>query len=238
MRKWLIGTTAVIALFSTVYASANAELDARIQNANQVLKEIMASPDQSVPEEMIAKAKAIAIYPNVIKGSFIFGARWGRGVVVSRNPKTGEWGPVAFSTIGGGSWGLQIGGQATDLIFVVLNDRGMNGLLSNNFKLGTDASVAAGPVGRASEIGTDLTLSAGMLSYSRNRGLFAGVALDGAILTQDNNSNSAYYGKSIGSKEILLTHEVSVQPSSQDLINSLTEYSKRWSARVESKRAK
>src|SRR3989338_5506970 len=140
------------------------------------MNEIMMAPDQSIPEELLAKCKAIAIYPSVLKGSFIFGARFGRGVVLKRDEQTGKWGPVAFSTIGGGSWGLQIGGQATDLILVIMNERGMTGLLSNNFTLGADASVAAGPVGRQTEAGTDLTLSSGILAYSRNRGLFAGVS--------------------------------------------------------------
>jgi lipid-binding SYLF domain-containing protein len=211
--------------------AADARLDARVYEAKQVLDEIMMSPDQSIPEELLAKCRAIAIYPNVLKGGFIFGARFGRGVVLTRDEKTGQWGPVAFSTIGGGSWGLQIGGQMTDLVFVVMNDRGMRGLLESNFTLGADASVAAGPVGRYSSASTDLTLRAGILSYSRSRGLFGGIALDGAVVTQDNNSNQLYYNQPVTSKEILLSNSVTVQPSSKELVDALNQYSLRWASR-------
>ncbi len=221
--------TVVLSLFCSSFSYATpSDLDSRIWEAKQVLSEIMASPDQSIPEELLAKCKAIAIYPNVLKGGFIFGARYGKGVVLKKDETSGKWGPVAFSTIGGGSWGLQIGGQATDLILVILNERGLNGLLSNNFTLGADASVAAGPVGRNSEASTDLSLRAGILSYSRSRGLFAGIALDGAVLTQDNNSNTAYYGKYVTSRDVLLGNAVQMQPSSTELAQTLNEYSARW----------
>jgi lipid-binding SYLF domain-containing protein len=213
------------------YADSVPTLDARLNEAKLVLGEIMVSPDQSIPEELLAKAKAIAIYPNVLKGGFIFGARFGKGVVIAKDAQ-GNWGPPAFSTIGGINWGLQIGGQATDLIFVVMNDRGLNGLLENNFTLGADASAAAGPVGRYSQAATDLSLRAGILAYSRSRGLFAGVALDGAVVTQDNNSNTAYYGKYVTSKDILTGGAVQAQPSSKDLLGALTEYSSRWAPRM------
>jgi lipid-binding SYLF domain-containing protein len=233
--RWALSA---IAVFVSVFMGTgmgyadSPELDGRIHEANQVLKEIMGSPDQSIPEELLAKCQAIAIYPNVIKGGFIFGARFGKGVVLTKDLHTGKWGPLAFSTIGGGSWGLQIGGQMTDLIFVVMNERGVNGLLNSNFTLGADASVAAGPVGRSSQAATDLSLRAGILSYSRSRGLFGGIALDGAVVTQDNNSNSLYYGKPVTSKEILLGNVVKIQPTSQELVDSLNEFSTRWTQRV------
>jgi lipid-binding SYLF domain-containing protein len=212
---------------SAAFADTQPQLDSRVHEAKEVLSEIMMSPDQSIPEELLAKCKAIAIYPNVLKGGFIFGARYGKGVVLSKDAQ-GNWGPVAFSTIGGGSWGLQIGGQMTDLIFVVMNERGLSGLLSSNFTLGADASVAAGPVGRYSQAATDLSLRAGILSYSRSRGLFGGLALDGAVVTQDNNSNTAYYGKYVTSRDVLMGGAVKPQPSSKELIDALTEYSARW----------
>ncbi len=216
-------------------SSARPDLDDRIWNATQVLNQIMLSPDQSIPEELLAKCKAIAIYPSVLKGAFIFGARFGKGVVVTKDA-SGNWGPVAFSTVGGGSWGFQIGGSSTDLIVLVMNDAGMESLLRNNFTLGADAQVAAGPVGRDSQASTDLFLKASLFSYSRSMGLFAGVALDGTVLTQDNNSNSAYYGRPVTSKQILLENAATVQPTSRGLIDKLTEYSARWSARVAAKR--
>lgn len=196
----------------------------------------MASPDQTIPEEMLAKCKAIAIYPNVLKGGFIFAGRFGRGVVLRKDEKTGKWGPVAFSTIGGASWGFQIGGSATDLILVIMNERGLNGLLSSQCTLGGDASAAAGPVGRNAEMATDLTLRAGVLSYSRSRGLFGGIALDGAVLTQDNNSNTLYYGKPMTSRDILMNHAVKIQPSSKVLVNALNDYSSRWGKRPAAKK--
>jgi lipid-binding SYLF domain-containing protein len=217
---------------SVSYADGVGILDARITEARQVMAEVMATPDQSIPEELLAKCKAIAIYPSVLKGGFIFGARYGKGVVLKKDDKTGEWGPVAFSTIGGGSWGFQIGGSATDLILVIMNERGMSALLSNNFTLGADAAIAAGPVGRNSEAATDLSLRAGIISYSRSRGLFAGIALDGAVLTQDNDSNTAYYGKPMTSKDILLNDAVEVQPSSKELARALDEYSSHWAKRI------
>ena len=203
-----------------------ATLDARIQEARLLLGEIMVSPDQSIPEELLSKCKAIAIYPSVLKGAFIFGARWGKGVVLTKGAD-GKWGPVAFSTIGGINWGLQIGGQANDIILVIMNERGLDGLLSSRATLGADASVAAGPVGRYSTAATDLSLRAGILSYSRSRGLFAGLALDGAILTQDNDSNSAYYGKSLNSRDVLTGGAVTIKESSQGLVNSLNDFSGR-----------
>jgi lipid-binding SYLF domain-containing protein len=187
----------------------------------------MVSPDRSIPEELLAKCKAIAIYPRVLKGAFIFGARIGRGVVLAKN-EAGDWGPVAFSTVGGVNFGFQIGGEATDIVLVILNDRGLSSLLSNNVTLGADAAVAAGPVGRKSAVATDLFLGANMVSYSRNLGLFAGVSLDGSVLTQDNYSNSAYYGKSVTSKDILLGGAVEPQSSSEGLRAALKEYAARW----------
>lgn len=234
-RYAIVFLSAVLcAAFSATAFAADADLDRRLWNANEVIKEIMVSPDQSIPEELLAKCKAIAIYPTVLKGGFIIGVRYGRGVVLRRDEKTGQWGPPAFSTIGGGSWGLQIGAQATDLILVVMSERGLDGLLSDNFTLGADASIAAGPVGRSSSVSTDLSLKAGILSYSRSRGLFAGIALDGAVLTQDNNSNSIYYGKSVTSRDILFNNAVTVQPSSEDLVKTLDDYSTVWDKRVKS----
>ncbi len=241
MKKLRFLTTSFTAFFLVLVLSSSSsaespDLDRRIWEAKKVLSEIMAAPDQSIPEEMLAKCKAIAVYPNVLKGAFIFGGRWGQGVVLKRDERSGKWGPVAFSTIGGGSWGFQIGGQMTDLILVILNDRGLDGLLSNNFTLGGDAAAVAGPVGRSSELSTDLTLRAGIVSYSRARGLFAGIALDGAILTQDNHSNSNYYGRAMTSRDILLNNAVSIQLSSKELVDALDEYSTRWDKRLKRKR--
>ena len=230
-------TFAIIAGSFAAPASAapTTELDDRIWEACRVVDEVMISPDQSIPEEMLAKCKAIAIYPNVLKGAFIFGARFGKGVVVKRDEKTGQWGPVAFSTLGGGNFGFQIGGSATDIILVIMNEAGVESLLQNNFTMGGDAAAVAGPVGRDTQGSTDLFLKASILAYSRSRGLFAGLALDGTVLTQDNNSNSLYYGRSVSSRDILLGGAVQPQPSSQDLLKRLSDYSTRWDKRLASK---
>lgn len=242
MQKKRYGFVLLAALMTTLisvqslYADSKPVLESRILEAKKVMNEIMVTPDQSIPEELLAKCKAIVIYPSVLKAGFIFGGRFGKGVVLRRNEATGQWGPVAFSTIGGGSWGLQIGADATDLILVVMNDRGLEGLLQSNFTMGTDVGVAAGPVGRSTEAATDLTLTSGILSYSRSRGLFAGMAIQGAVLTEDNNSNSAYYGKSITSREILFGTGVNIPPSSKDLLENLNEYSSRWAKRLDEKK--
>ncbi len=212
--------------------ASNAELEGRIQGAKRVMDDIMQTPDRSIPEELLAKCEAIAIYPNTVNGAFIFGVRYGRGVVLAKDAQTGHWGPVAFSTIGGGSFGLQIGGQAADLVLVIMNKKGLNGLLADQMKLGASASVAAGPMGRHSEAGTDLFLQSEIISYSRTKGIFAGVSLDGAIVTSDNRSNSIYYGKNVTSKEILMGNAVSVTPSALELVNALNDFSGRWQKRV------
>lgn len=233
MRKFLAGMVFVAVLLSFVVvhpasAESNA-LDNRVLLAKEILGQIMQSPDQSIPEELLAKCKAIAIYPRVLKGAFIFGGRFGKGVVLRRDEKTGQWGAPAFSTIAGGNWGLQIGGQATDLVLVVMNDRGLDGLLNSKFTLGGDASVAAGPVGRASSAGTDLSLSSSIVSYSRNYGLFAGISLDGAIVTHDDRSNTEYYGRPTTSYDVLSRSSSVVPPASAvELMNALEEYSSRW----------
>lgn len=234
-RHALVLVSLVVSLCFTINAHADSKpvLDQRIHTAKLVLDEIMSTPDQNIPEELLAKCKAIAIYPSVIKGGFVFGARFGKGVVLAKDAD-GKWGPVAFSTIGGGSWGLQIGAQATDLILVIMNERGMNGILSNSFTMGAGGSIAVGPVGRSTEASTDLSLTAGILSYSRNRGVFGGVVLDGSVVTQDNNSNAEYYGSKVNSKDILLKNAVRIQSSSAELVKALDQYSQKWSRRIKS----
>lgn len=228
MKKFIFVLLAVSFNCHPLFAADQAALESRIAQSIDVLGQIMQSPDQSIPEELLAKCKAIAIYPRVIKGAFIFGGRFGQGVVLKHNDKTGEWVGPAFSTIGGGNWGFQIGGQATDLILVIMNENGLNSLLNSKFTLGADASIAAGPIGRTSSGGTDLTLQASIVTYSRSYGLFAGVSLDGAVVTQDNNSNSLYYGKSVSSSEILNGQAGAPPSSASKLIDALNDYSKRW----------
>jgi lipid-binding SYLF domain-containing protein len=159
-----------------------------------VLQEIMDAGDRSVPRSIMQKAQAIAIFPSLLKGGFIVGGQHGRGVLSAKDPKTGTWSSPAFLTITGGSLGAQIGAQAVDLLLVVQNRRGLEQLVSNQFKIGADASVAAGPVGRDASAATDIQMRAQILSYSRTRGLFAGVTLNGSTIRQDRDANDRFYG--------------------------------------------
>lgn len=177
----------------------------RVQAAADVLSEIQAAPDQGIPEDVLGSAECVAVVPTLLNGGFIVGARYGRGVASCRTPK--GWSAPAFFMMEGGSVGFQIGGQAVDLVMLIMNDDGMRNLLSSKFKLGADASVAAGPVGRAAAADTDWKLRAQILSYSRARGVFAGVALDGAVVKQDKDSTREFYG-----------HVVTPQASLQGLV--------------------
>jgi SH3 domain-containing YSC84-like protein 1 len=197
--------------FLTAIASASpvpeTKAGNRVQAAADVLTEIQAAPDQGIPETVLGSAECVAIVPAMLNGGFLVGARYGRGVASCRTPK--GWSTPAFFMIEGGSFGFQIGGQAVDLVMLIMNNDGMRNLLSSKFKLGGDASVAAGPVGRAAAADTDWKLRAQILSYSRARGVFAGVALDGAIVKQDKDSTREFYG-----------HIVTPQASLQGLVAS------------------
>ena len=171
------------------------------QNAANVLKEIMEAPDQSIPEALLKKAYGIAVIPHVVKGAFGIGGRYGKGLVAQRNAD-GGWGTPLFIEIGGGSFGLQIGVEATDVIMVFTNSEGFKPLLKGKLKIGADASATAGPVGRKAEVGTDILLKSAIYSYSRAKGLFAGIALDGAVIQLDDSANKSAYGKKTEAAEI------------------------------------
>ncbi|PYX66527.1 MAG: hypothetical protein DMG74_03855 [Acidobacteria bacterium] len=173
----------------------------RIQAAANVLDEIEAAPDQGIPEEILGSAECVAVVPSMLKGGFIVGGRYGRGIASCRTPK--GWSAPAFFTVAGGSFGLQIGGQAVDLVMLVMNEEGMRNLLSSKFQLGADASVAAGPVGRHAEGGTDWKMRAQVLTYSRARGVFAGITLNGAVIKQDKDSTREFYGRMVPFKTSL-----------------------------------
>src|SRR5216683_2300202 len=164
----------------------------RIKSAANVLDEIQSAPDQGMPEEVLGSAECVAVVPSMLKAGFIIGGRYGRGVASCRTPK--GWSDPAFFTIEGGSWGLQIGGQAVDLVMLIMNQKGMENLLNSKFKLGADASVAAGPVGRHAAADTDWTMRAQILSYSRARGVFAGLELSGSVIKVDRESTREFYG--------------------------------------------
>jgi SH3 domain-containing YSC84-like protein 1 len=164
----------------------------RLQAAADVLNEIQAAPDKGIPQEVLGSARCVAVVPSMLKGGFIVGAKYGRGLASCRTEK--GWSAPAFFLVEGGSFGFQIGGQAVDLVMLVMNNEGMNHLLSSKFALGADASVAAGPVGRHAEANTDWKMRAEVLTYSRARGVFAGVSLNGAVVKQDKDSTREFYG--------------------------------------------
>ena len=165
----------------------------RLQTSVDVLHAIMSTPDKGIPEEVLSNAKCILVVPDLIKGGFIFGGKHGRGVATCRT--SDGWSAPAFVSVGGGSWGLQIGVEGVDLVMLVMNDQGFQHLLSSKFALTGEGSVAAGPVGRHASAGTDWKMNTEMLTYSRSKGVFAGLTLEGAVMQQDNDSTRAIYGK-------------------------------------------
>jgi SH3 domain-containing YSC84-like protein 1 len=177
------------------------EVVKRANSAAQVLDDIMSTPDKGIPEDVFARTKCIAVVPSMIKGGFVVGGRYGKGLATCRT-KNG-WSAPAPITIAGGSWGLQFGGEAVDLVMLVMNDKGMTNLLRSKFKLGADASVAAGPVGRHAEGDTDWKMRAEVLTYSRARGVFAGITLNGAMIKQDKDDTRLLYGKLLPFNSIL-----------------------------------
>ena len=181
--------------------SAREDTVERLDKSVDVLHSIMSTPDKGIPEEVLTGAKCMLIVPNLIKGGFIFGGKHGRGVASCRT--SSGWSAPAFVSVGGGSWGLQIGVEGVDLVMLVMNDRGLQHLLSSKFELTGEGSVAAGPVGRHASAGTDWKLNTEVLTYSRSKGAFAGLTLEGAVVEQDNDSTHAIYGKHMQFRSIL-----------------------------------
>jgi lipid-binding SYLF domain-containing protein len=193
----------VMCTFGTYALAGSGREDsvARLQSSVEVLHAVMATPDKGIPEEVLSDAKCILVVPNLIKGGFIFGGKHGRGVASCRTAE--GWSAPAFVSVGGGSWGLQIGVEGVDLIMLVMNDQGFQHLLSSKFELTGEGSVAAGPVGRHASAGTDWKMNTEMLTYSRSKGMFAGLTLEGAVVEQDNDSTRAIYGKHMMFRNIL-----------------------------------
>jgi SH3 domain-containing YSC84-like protein 1 len=198
----------------------------RLENCGVVIQEIMDIPDD-IPQDLIDKSTCIIVYPSVVKAAFIFGASYGRGAMTCRSGEhfNGPWSAPTMMALEGGSFGLQIGGQATDFVLLIMNDRGANSVLSSKVKLGADASAAAGPKGRNAEASTDVTLRAEILSYSRARGLFAGISLAGSTVRPDNTANTRLYKKSISPQEVVFKGAVPVPTAAQKFISYLNKKS-------------
>jgi SH3 domain-containing YSC84-like protein 1 len=202
-------------------------VDQRLENTGAVITEILNIPD-NIPQNLLDSARCVIVLPSVIKGAFIFGASYGRGAMTCRSGSNfdGPWSPPVMMMLAGGSFGFQIGGQATDFVLLVMNNRGANSLLSNDVKLGADASAAAGPVGRNAEASTDAYMRAEILTYSRARGVFAGISLAGSTLRPDNDANKALYGGSTTPKAIM-SSSVAMPASAAILIRVLNQHSPR-----------
>jgi len=228
MKKYGIALV-VLSLATFGFAGSGVEAtNARLQAAGGVLQEIMAAPDKGIPAEVLNDAKCIAVVPDMAKGAFIVGGEHGRGVVTCRTAH--GWSAPAFISIGGGNFGFQVGGQSVDLIMLFMNDKGVQGLLSSKFELSGEASAAAGPVGRHAAAGTDWKLDTEALSYSRTKGLFAGVAVDGAKIQQDNDSTAAIYGKDVSFRKTL-SGEVHAPASANSFLAAVNAAEKRANQR-------
>ncbi len=215
---------AIFLIFAATLASAEAnrgKLVERVDGAGTVLDEIMGAPDKGIPEEIMNSAKCVAVVPSYLKGGFIVGAEYGQGVASCRTAN--GWSAPAFFSVKGGSFGLQIGGQAIDLVLLIMNDHGMRNLLSSKFELGANASVAAGPVGRHAEGQTDWKMRAEVLTYSRARGVFAGLSLKGAVITQNKDDTRTFYGRMVPFRTLLMG-AIPVPPDAQPFTGSLAKY--------------
>lgn len=217
MKKKLIVLIALLCTASLAWSDTRDDATKRLRMAADALTAITSAPDKGIPLEVLDNAKCIAVVPHMVKGGFIFGGQGGRGVATCRT-RSG-WSAPAFFTIGGGSWGLQIGLQGVDLVLIIQNQQGMTHLLSSKFQIGADASAAAGPVGRHATAGTDWKMNAEILSYSRSRGVFAGLTLNGNVITADNDANNAIYGTA--DEKAILTGNVPVTSAGAPFLRSV-----------------
>jgi SH3 domain-containing YSC84-like protein 1 len=207
----------------SVARAANRDKDEdRLKDCGTVLKEILDIPDD-IPQGLLDKADCVVVYPSVLKAAFVVGGSYGRGAMTCRKGDNfkGSWGAPTMMALEGGSFGFQIGGQATDFVLLVMNEGGARGILAGKVKLGGDASVAAGPVGRNASAETDVTLRSEILSYSRSRGLFAGISLEGSTIRPDNKANEQIYGKKLEAKQIVLSGQDSVPAAAEQLVSTL-----------------
>lgn len=219
-------------LLSPSSARANETKEqSRLENAGEAIKEILNIPDD-IPQSLLDKAVCVIVLPSVLKAAFGFGGSYGRGAMTCRSGDnfTGPWGAPTMMTLEGGSFGFQLGAQATDFVLLVMNPRGASSILNSKVKLGADASAAAGPKGRTAEAATDATMRAEVLTYSRSRGLFAGISLNGASLRPDSNANLSLYGRAIGAKDIALHGAVPIPPAARMLIATLNQHSPKRSS--------
>jgi len=221
---YLTSMLIVLTIFlCSAFAADREEKDEdRLQNSGTVLKEILDVPDD-IPQDLLDKADCVVVFPSVLKAAFIVGGSYGRGAMSCRRGEDfrGPWGAPSMMALEGGSFGFQIGGEATDFVLLVMNERGASGILTSKVKLGADASAAAGPVGRTASAETDATLRADILSYSRARGAFVGVSLEGSTIRPDNGANRKIYGREVPARRIVLSGKIAVPPAARTMISTL-----------------
>src|SRR5579863_7669331 len=221
MKKTLFSLALFLLLSSTAFAASKSDLQDRVDSAKTVLDQVMGAGDRSIPMNILSQAYCVGVVPGMIKGAFVFGAQYGQGVVTCR---TGHgWSGPVFIRMAGGSWGLQIGGQSTDLVLIAVNDHGFQDLLKNKFKIGGDAAASAGPVGRNTQASTDWKMNAELLTYSRSKGLFAGIDLDGTVVSQNTEDTEIYYGHP-HSFDAILKGTVPPPAGSVDFVKDVAHY--------------
>lgn len=226
MRRESLAVMACVILAAAAASRAASKQEERLEDARQVLQQIMDTPDKGVPQDLLARAACVGIIPSVKKLAIGFGGQHGAGFVLCRkNRGTGAWGAPSGFSMSGGSFGLQLGASATDYVLLFMNQDGVEKLLQDKFTLGADAAVAAGPVGRNASAATDAQMTAKVLSYSRSKGLFGGVALNGAVLRPSGDDNEALYGKKVPARQLLLEGTIAPPRSAQPLLQLLTKYS-------------
>jgi lipid-binding SYLF domain-containing protein len=197
------------------------DLDKRIANCDRVMRNVLGMPDRGIPRDLLRRCRGVAVFPRVLKAGVLVGVAYGSGAILRRNESTGEWSKPAFFRIREGSIGVQAGAQSVDLILLIMSEEAMEGLLEDKFTLGADISVAAGPVGRDASAETNIRFDAGILSYSRTRGLFAGVSLKGAALEPDNEANEIYHGRGVSVQDVFYENKGSLSDNASTLIKTL-----------------
>ncbi len=217
----VLGALAMSASALSAHAADMDKLNERLNDSSQVLREIMATPDKGIPQSILAGASCVVVIPSFKKGAFIVGAQYGQGVATCRTPR--GWSAPVFVKLTGGSFGFQIGGQSTDLVLVAMNQRGLQDMLKNKFKIGGDAAASAGPVGRNAQAGTDWKLNAEFLTYSRSKGLFAGIDLDGTVLDDNNDDMRAQYGSDLPFSQVL-SGKVPTPPNAVPFVHTVAKY--------------
>ncbi|KJJ83248.1 Ysc84 actin-binding domain protein [Candidatus Omnitrophus magneticus] len=224
MRNIRMVVTVLVISFIPLFSYAETKWDNLLRESAKVFDDMANMPDTGIPSSLLEDCYAVAIFPSTINGGFIIGGQYGQGVIVARDKKTDNWSAPAVFNIFGGSFGWQIGGQAADIILLIMSERGLDGIMQSKLKLGGDIAVSAGPIGRDTQASIDLQLKGGILSYSRSRGLFAGIKIEGAAIAFNDSANKSLYGKSSSARDILIKQTVKPTKSADRLLKELKNY--------------